>query len=228
MNHNLLSLLQLADPALPIGGYAHSAGLETYVQLGLVSDRTAAKEFVVQMLSQNIHYTDGYGVSLAWQAVAANNWKQLAALDETCTATKLPLEIRQAGKKMGIRLLKNFQSLCKSEWTDNYLQAIRSQQLHGHYCMAFGLVAALLQIDKAATLKGFYYNAAAGMITNAVKLVPLGQQEGQELLFQLQPLIKELAADAMIPDNLLFGQACAGFDIRCMQHETLYSRLYMS
>ena len=51
---------------------------------------------------------------------------------------------------------------------------------------------------------------------------------GQEILFSLHPLIGQLAEDTLTPDLSLLGLCCAGFDTRCMQHETLYSRLYMS
>ncbi|MGB8192919.1 MAG: urease accessory UreF family protein, partial [Chitinophagaceae bacterium] len=72
------------------------------------------------------------------------------------------------------------------------------------------------------------YNAAAGMVTNSVKLIPLGQQDGQQLLFSFHELIEKLAAQSVSPDRELIGMCCIGFDIRCMQHEQLYSRLYMS
>jgi urease accessory protein len=220
--------LQLSDPALPVGGFSHSAGLETYVQLGIVKDLLSAKAFVTGMLSQNIHYTDAAIVSLLHAAIEANDTAELKTLDELCTAVKLPKEMRQASHKLGQRLIKIFQPLCNSEWLNRYAIAIQSKQLTGHYCLAFGIIACALQIPKEDALTGFYYNAAAGFVTNCVKLVPLSQQSGQELLFSLQPLITSLVQKNVQPDKELIGLCSTGFDIRSMQHEQLYSRLYMS
>jgi urease accessory protein UreF len=89
MHPNLLSLLQLTDPTLPIGGYAHSFGLETYVQEGIVTNYTTATAFVTGMLQQSIRYTDGAFVSLAYDAAEQNDWERIVALNNECTAVKL-------------------------------------------------------------------------------------------------------------------------------------------
>ena len=225
---NLLSLLQLSDPTLPIGGYAHSNGLETYVQQGIVKDAASAKEFVTGMLSQNIHYTDAAFASLAYDAANNNNFEQILQLDDNCTAVKLPREIRQASQKLGMRLMKIFEPICKNAIIVEYKEAINKQKAMGHYSIVFGIFAQALQISKAEALTGFYYNAAVGMVTNCVKLIPLGQQDGQEILFSLQPLITGLVQNSLTPNVELIGLCCTGFDIKCMQHELLYSRLYMS
>jgi len=228
MNNALLSLLQLTDPTLPIGGFSHSSGLETYVQQGIVYDVKTAREFITGMLEQNLQHTDAAFVSLAYDAAQQNDFEKIIKLDEECTAVKLPKEMRQASQKLGIRLIKVFQPLCKNELADKYNYAIKIKEAFGNYCIAFGVYASALCIPKKEALTGFYYNAAVGFITNSVKLIPLGQQDGQQILFSLQPLINQLAENAMNPDKELLGLCCTGFDIRCMQHEQLYSRLYMS
>lgn len=208
MSEALLRLLQLSDPALPIGAYAHSGGLETYVQEGVIRDAAAAGRYVRDILRTNVFYTDAALVALAH----GGGQERLVELDRICEAVKAPREIREASRKLGGRLLKIFGKEGESL----------------HYCVAFGYCAASMGIGLREALTGFYYNAAAGMVTNCVKLVPLGQQEGQELLLSLHPLILDLVEKGMEPDEELVGVCCIGLDIRCMQHERLYSRLYMS
>jgi urease accessory protein len=205
---SLLSLLQLSDPALPIGGYAHSGGLETYVQAGVVRDPVSAGDFVRELLRTSVRYTDAALVSLAFKAIVSGDEGELAGLDRLCEAVKLPREMREASKKLGARLGKIFKELrassCELRAESDELRAVSGE------------------------LRGYYYNAAAGMVTNCVKLIPMGQQDGQVLLFSLQPLITELVELSLEPERELIGMCCVGLDIRCMQHEQLYSRLYMS
>ena len=228
MNNALLNLLHLTDPTLPIGGFAHSAGLETYVQQGLVKDPGTAKLFVEQMLSQNLCYTDAAFLSLAFDAIKKNNFKKILLLDDECTAVKLPVEIRNASNKLGLRLMKIFLPSTKNIFLHKYGEAISSGEAKGNYCIAFALCAAAFKISKKNALNGFYYNAAVGHITNAVKLIPLSQQSGQEILFSLHKLIDDLVKKSLTPDEDLIGLCCTGFDIKSMQHQRLYSRLYMS
>lgn len=227
-SQSILRLLHLCDPALPIGAFSHSAGLETYVQQGIISDKNSASEFVIQQLSQNIFYTDATLLSLTYDASVNNNFEEILELDELATSVKLPKEIRLGSNKLGIRLLKIFENNGASILPNKYKAYINKEKAFGHYCIAFGLLAQAMDIDKADALSAFYYNTATGFITNAVKLIPLGQQHGQEMLMSLFPLIGDLVQKNLFPNKDLIGLSCAGFDIRSMQHEQLYSRLYMS
>lgn len=228
MDTALLHLLHITDSTLPIGGFSHSAGLETYVQQQIVKDKNTAKEFIAEMLSRNLQYTDAAIVSLTFDAATKNDIKRIIELDTLCTAVKLPLEMRQASKKLGMRLLKIFYKLIDDDLLKQFNEKIGKGETEGNYSVVFGLIAAHTGINKAAALHGFYYNAATGFVTNSVKLIPLGQQDGQEILFSLLPMISQLATATMEPKRDLIGLCCPAFDIRSMQHEQLYSRLYMS
>jgi urease accessory protein len=224
----LLAMLHLSDPTLPIGGFSHSNGLETYVQLGIVHNAATANTFIVQMLEQNLQYTDVALLALAYREFESNQLAELIALDNRCSAVKLTKEVRQASNKLGMRLLKIFKPLLNHDLLNQYMQSIEQQHISGHYCIAFGCIAAAMNIALAEVIAAFYYNAAVGMVTNCVKLVPLSQQTGQQLLFGLHPLLHKLGMAGLHPNETLIGVCCTAFDVRSMQHEHLYSRLYMS
>lgn len=191
-------------------------------------NKATALAFIEGQLRNNLAFNDAAFVSLAYDAALEDRLAAIVDLDQTCTALKLPREIREASLKLGLRLIKILQPLVRSSCGAAYLEAIRQKEISGNYCIAFGIYAADMGIAKKETLTGFFYNAAVGMVTNSVKLVPLGQQVGQEILFSLHPVIEELATATMHPQMELLGRCCTGFDIRSMQHESLYSRLYMS
>jgi len=224
----MLELLHLSDPTLPIGGYSHSGGLETYVQSGKVHDVKTAEEYVRNMLRLNLQYNDAAFMSMGFSAAEAGNMEEILRLDELCSTFKVPSQLKSASQKLGIRLIKIFKRSYSSKLIDQYEVLINTDQADGHYCLIFGIYASIMAINLEDAITAFYYNAAVGMVTNAVKLVPLGQLDGQDILHRTQSLIKELVPKTISSDPAMLGRCNTGFDIAAMQHERLYSRLYMS
>lgn len=228
-NSYLGQLLHLADPTLPIGGYTHSNGMETYVQNGLVHDKLSAQEYVKNNLWYNLKYNDGAFVKLAYEAAQNNDIELLIQLDQECNALKSAKEIREASQKIGLRLFKIFSRYHNNNSLINRWQVlINKKKSDNHYSVVFGMFAFVLEIPLQETLHAYFYNAAIGMVTNAVKLVPLGQLDGQDILFHLHNDLQQLSEETLSIDRNLIGVCNIGLDIRCMQHERLYSRIYMS
>lgn len=228
MTIKLTALLHLADPTLPIGGFNHSAGLETFVQEGAVDSSSRLKEYVETQLLQNWIHNDGAYVSLAYSTTLAGDAEALEILDHDIGAAKTPREIREASVKLGVRLLKIFARYESHPMVNAFQTALTQKRVQGFYPLAFGLIAAATAQTKEDTLTAFYYNAAVGAVTNGVKLIPLSQNDGQDILFALRETIGQAVSLSMTPDLNWLGVASPAADIRAMQHERLYTRLYMS
>ena len=224
----LFHLLHLCDPTLPIGGFSHSSGLETYTQKEIINSPETMQLFLNEILANAILHNEAAFISLVYDSCVDNNWDKIVALDALCNASKLPKEMRSASQKLGTRLMKIFNPLVQSPLSNQIENSIKNKELYGHYCILYGVYAHELKIPKKEALQGFFYNTTIGYITNAVKLIPLSQDSGQVLLFKTLLLLEQLVEKAIEPNENLLGISSVGFDIRSMQHENLYSRLYMS
>lgn len=225
---SLIEILHITDPTLPIGGFSHSNGLETYVQQKLVNNMSSTQEFVESMLRNNYKFNDGLAVKLAYDFTLENNLDQILKLDNESNALKAPREVREGSQKLGMRLIKIYEQLLDDPFLNTINDLILEKKMQGHYAVIYGIITALLKLDKEKATCAFLYNAAVGIITNAVKLVPLGQTDGQQIIYNVQPLIENLTLEIMELERDMHGVCNAALDIKCMQHEHLYSRLYMS
>lgn len=226
---SLLTLLQINDSMFPIGGFTQSYGLESYVSQGIVKDTSSAKIYAENMLRYNIHYNDSAFLQMTWELLdEKKSASHFTKLDELITALKAPFEIRTASRKLAIRFLKLTQELSPVKRCSNYLTKIQKGDLHGHYPVAFAMYAHASGVTLKDALTAFYYNTLNGIVTNCAKLVPIGQGDAQKILFDLQALIRELVNKQETLDRSLVGVCCIGQEIRCMQHEKQYSRLYIS
>lgn len=219
--------MQINDALFPIGGYIHSYGLETYIQKNKVTNSEQAEAYMIQSLKNNFLYTELLAASLAFDAVKNQEVDKLVRLDELLTAIKVPSELRVASNKLGIRLSKMIESLELTHKAPILTQYMEKSQLL-HHSVVYGALVATTEIEKDEALEFFIYRAASSMVTNCVKIIPLSQTVGQQILHRLYKLLDEIVATCktLTLDDL--GRSMPGMDIAAMQHEVLYSRLYMS
>ncbi|MDR2670734.1 MAG: urease accessory protein UreF [Oscillospiraceae bacterium] len=227
MTDQLFVLLQINDAAFPIGAYAHSYGLETYIQEGLVQNARDAADYLERNLKASFLYTELLAAKLAHEAASRRDVAELVRLEEILFAGKVPCEIRQASQKLGVRFVKTAGLLLASDTVFSEYAAAHADAKTAH-AVAYGVFTAAAGLCAADSLAAFLYAQAAAMVTCCVKTIPLSQTDGQRMLAGARrfftPILEALAG--LGRDDLC--RACPGLEIRAMRHENLYSRLYMS
>lgn len=218
----LLRILQICDSLFPVGAFTLSNGLETYVQKDIITSPTGLEEYLHSYISV-LPYNELGAAAIAYSA----DEKAIRRLDEIYSAAKAPFEIRSGSEKVTRRFFK----ICQRDnegFTGMYKTLTEENACKGHQCIAYGLYMRDNGIDLSEGLAVYGYSICSAIVTNCVKLVPLSQLAGQKLLSEAFELISDAAQRALetVPDDI--GISGAGFDLRAMQHERLYSRQYMS
>jgi urease accessory protein len=223
-----LALLQLCDTALPIGTFAFSSGLETYTQQGLVTDAATLQTWLETVLQHVVHGSHLLPVALAHRATSTAEWGRLERLDQQLTAMKHARELREASMKTGQGLLR----LARQVWPGPGGERLHGMQQQGrvaaHQALVLGVLGWELGWPERVIVEAAGYQWLSGMISAALRLLPLGQLAGQRLLVTLLADLPAIADEIRQQcwDDL--SSAAPAFDIRAMQHETLYSRLFQS
>ncbi len=238
----LARLLRLASPALPVGAFSYSQGLEWAVESGTVRDEASAQQWIGSLLAGNMARFElpmlagFYGV---WRESAGSNSEaadskaanmaaaaaEAARLNEDYLASRETAELRAESVQMG-RALRTV-LVSDGELDDAVLQHIEAIESLT-FPNSFAFAAAHWNVELTDTLTGYVWSWLENQMTAAIKLVPLGQSAGQRMLMRLTSACVNAVETALSLPNAHWSNFSPLFAIACSRHETQYTRLFRS
>lgn len=222
----LFKLLQIAGGSFPIGGFSQSYGLETYMSLNKINTCEEVRELIETYVTNILARNDLPLLISAYKACERNDYAAIDTINELALAVKITKESREASNKSGKAMMRIGKELVMDGKIDNFY----SQKKHSGiaFNVAFAIIAKGLNTEIKNAVEAFAFNSVNGLVQAAIKLMPLGNVEGQKLLFQLLPTMESACSDAfeISPDEI--SSFAPAFDLASIEHENLTTRLYMS
>lgn len=215
-------LLQLVSPALPIGAFSYSQGLEWAVERGWVGDTDGVEAWLGDLLETTLAHTDLALLARLHAAAGANDHAAFAALAAETLAWRETAELRAEERHKG-RALGAVLDALDAGLPDAWRSAVTSGYLAG-----FGWACAHWTIPVAAAAEGYAYGWLENQVIAAVKLVPLGQSAGQQVLHRLAARLPGLVDRALAWSDAEIGASATALAIASAGHESQYTRLYRS
>jgi urease accessory protein len=221
---SLLRLIWLASPALPVGSFSYSEGLESAVEAGLVSDEAQAGAWLLDQMHLGLARSDLPVLAQAVPAWRSRDLRRVRELNQWMLQTRETSELRQQTLQMGRSLI----DWLRHDPSAALLPLDDCIALPPTYPISFALAASSCEASPRDILLAFAFGWAEAMMQAAIKTVPLGQSAGQRILSQLSeavPPVVEQALATSDEDRQAFSPMLA---ILSSQHEIQYSRLFRS
>lgn len=208
----VLTLTQWFSPSFPIGAFSYSHGLETAVAEGNVMTADQLCDWITDVLRHGAGRNDAIVIAAAHDADA----QALAALDTLARALAPAQERLLETVQQGAAFARTIRDVWGHDVADMVLPVV------------IGAAAAQQVLPVALTVETYLHSFASNLVSAAIRLVPLGQTEGQAVVLALKPVIQEVAALAMSQSIDDLGSATFAADISAMRHETQYTRIFRS
>jgi urease accessory protein len=228
----LLQLIWLASPALPVGGFSYSEGLEAAVDCGLVHDEATATRWLADQLHLCLSRADMAVMADAITAWRGDDFANVARLNAWVLATRETAELRQQTEQMGRSFVEWLRTVHPelvegpaARWAST---GSARTEVSLTYPVAFALAASAGSAPVRDCLLSFAFGWAENMMQAAIKSVPLGQSAGQRILLRLATELPAAVDNALAlreDERQAFSPMLA---ILSAQHETQYSRLFRS
>ena len=240
-------LAQLCDSALPTGAFSHSFGLETYIYEGVVDGEASFVSWLRALVSTQLTFSEGLGLRLAFEAVAADDWEAIAHLDALLVAQAVPIQVRRAGVTMGRRmltiarlalegtdggrLLSRYAALIDTGVTGNAGDTGGTKGSGGcrsHPAIVLAIAGYALGAPPAAVAAAYLQSSVISLTQNAVRAIPLGQDAGQRAIASVRGDVRAAVRRIGGLDEMDLGAAAPGIEISQMRHERQRARMFMS
>jgi urease accessory protein len=228
--HSTYKLFAWLSPAMPVGAYSFSHGLESAVDAGRVRGAAELRAYIETVLRHGTGWTDALFLRAAFEAGvegAFERWS-LSEVLATAVAQRATRELALESEAQGRALL----AVLREAWPAAGLEALaelgRRSGLEPPYGVVLGIAARAHGLPLEATLRAFLQAFAANLISAGIRLIPLGQTEGQRLTAALEGTIAEVVTAVQLSGLDDLGSAAPVIDLFSMAHETQYTRLFRS
>jgi len=216
---SLLQLIWLASPALPVGGFSYSEGLEAAIDRQQVHDEASAADWLDDQLRLSLGRSELPVVAAALDAARRGDAPRLQALADWHSHTRETGELRLQSEQMGRSLIG---------WLEVLGGPGQAVPAPCPWPVAFALAAARSQAAPLDVLLAFGFSWAENQVQAALKAVPLGQNAGQRMLARLARELPAVAQAALAIGDEARQAFTPGLAIASSRHETQYSRLFRS
>jgi len=220
----LYRLLTWLSPAYPLGAYAYSHGLEHAVECGLVRDGDTLRRFAVAILRAGAGHADAGIFAAAHRAAATADAAALEDVAELAAAWRATRETALEASAQGHAFL----SVTRRAWPHPMLDAVAALPAPPSLPVVLAVAAAAHGVSLPEALLAYLHAVAANLVSAGVRLVPLGQSEGQQVLAALEADVAAARDAALIAPLDETGAAAGIIELCSMRHETQYTRLFRS
>ncbi len=216
----LYRLMAWLSPSYPVGAFTHSHGLEWVIEAGAVLDAGSLYDWIEDIALFGAGRQDAILLATSWRAVVGQNTSRLIEIAELAAALAPSKERQLETMAQG----RAFKLATDAAWPVETGMDEAGGDLA--YPVAVGVAAAAHDVPLRPALTAYLHAFAANIVSAGVRLVPLGQTDGQRLIARLEPVIERVAEDALGADLDDLGGCVLLADIASMRHETQYTRLF--
>ncbi len=223
-------LVAWLSPAMPVGAYSYSHGLEAALEAGRLASVASLRAYVETALRHGSGWTDAWFLRAAYEVgpeSAFEGWT-LGEVLATAAAQRGTSELALESAAQGRALLAVLRQAWPASALDGLADLCRTSGLEPPYPVVLGVAARAHGLPLEATLQAFLQAFAANLVSAGIRLVPLGQTDGQRLTAALEGTVREVATAVLAGGIDDLGSAALAIDLLSMAHETQYTRLFRS